>query len=122
MNAFKKELAGMLLDDHDSYRAMEQVVNNMDDVFKNMTLQKDYTDSYSMWYKFFNLLAMHFVGMIQMQCYDETVEASEDVKNMMRLFILLESAGETQYEEMLYDDINDNYRKTYDEIKESLLK
>jgi len=122
MNAFKKELAGMLLDDHDSYRAMEQVVNNMDDVFKNMTLQKDYTDSYSMWYRFLNLLAMHFVGMIRMECYDETVEASENAKNMMRLFILLESAGETQYEEMLYDDINDNYRKTYDEIKESILK
>lgn len=122
MNAFKKELAGMLLDDHDSYRAMEEVVNNMDDVFKNMTLQKDCTDSYSMWYSFFNLLAMHFAGMIQKQCYDDKVEASEDVKNMMKLFILIESAGETQYEEMLYDDINDSYRKTYDEIKESILK
>lgn len=122
MNAFKKELAGMLLDDHDSYRAMEQVVNNMDDVFKNMTLQKDYTDYYSMWYSFLNLLAMHFVEMIQRQCYDDNVEASEDVKNMMKLFILLESAGETQYEEMLCDYINENYRKTYDEIKEGILK
>jgi hypothetical protein len=122
MNAFKKELAGMLLDDHDSDRAMEQVVNNMDDVFKNMTLQKDYTDSYSMWYTFLNQLTMHFVYMIQRQCYDDDVEASEDVKTMMKVFILLESAGETQYEEMLYDDINDSYRKTYDEIKESILK
>ena len=117
MNAFKKELAGMLLDDSQSFRAMVKVVSDIDEVFANKTAQNRSGDNYSEWYTFLGALAMEMVSKIQKGCIADEQLPTEDDKSKMELFVLLEKAAGTQFEDMLYDELNDGFLEVYNEIK-----
>ena len=119
MNAFKKELAGMLLNDNDSWIAMEQVVRSIDEVLSNWTWQERCGDSYTGWSEFLGVLASEFVSKIQDCNILGDREPSDAVKEKMRLFIGIEKVAESEFEETLLDGLNEEYVKAYYEIKNS---
>ena len=122
MNAFKKELAGMLLDSKQVFDSMGQVVSGMDEIFTNLSMQIDYKDGWSMWETFISSLAACLCDKISGTCITEEMEVFEGAKGMIDTFILLEKAIGSEYECMLIDGVNDNYAKYYIDRKEELLK
>ena len=122
MNAFKKELAGMLLDSKQTFDSMEQIVSGMDEIFTNLSLQIDYKDETAIWETFISSLAACLCDKIVATCISEDMDVWEGSKSMIDIFILLEKAVGSEYECMLVDGVNDKYAEYYISRKEALLK
>ena len=122
MNAFKKELAGMLLDSDESFEAMEQIVSSMDEVFTNLAKQIDYKDTFSVWISFMAGIAYNLGEKIRETCLNEDMEVYEGAKPLIDAMILLEKITDTEYDNMVFDDINEKYKMYYFDRKKELLK
>lgn len=121
MNAFKKELAAKLLDDTQLDRAMEQVVNDIDDVFENKTRQERQDDNYSSWYTFIAELAGVMVDKLVSKCIFDNQEPDKNDEAIMQLVVLLDAAAGTNSWEVMLGNTNDAFEDRFMKIKCSLM-
>ena len=124
MNAFKKELAGMLLDDSQLLRSTEQIIHGMDYVFKNHSLQIGHPKTMIVWDMFLWDLMHSFTADIQERCVLEGQEIDEQTKNILDLVILLNRYfdADDSVQDMLRDNTNENFIEYYEARQKELLK
>jgi hypothetical protein len=116
MNAFKKELAGILLGDADGNRCMEKIIHDMNDVFSVYSQQKDCMDGLTAWFGFLSMLTMHMIGRIG-TVINDNLEPTEEDKLIIRLVIAIEKVTGSCFGEMLLDT-NEKIEKLYlEELK-----
>ena len=127
MNAFKKELAGILLDSNQTISAMQHVVEEMDYVLKNWgnQISEDYFDGWVMFLvAFYNLLGADIQKSVDIYDEENICNISfESIKEKTRLYISL-----TKYQDYdvgkqrLFDSIEGSARESYVEFYNSLEK
>ena len=127
MNAFKKELAGILLDSNQTISAMQHVVEEMDYVLKNLgnQISEDYFDGWVMFLvAFYNLLGADIQESVDIYDEENICNISfESIKEKTRLYISL-----TKYQDYdigkqrLFDSIEGSAKESYVEFYETLEK
>ena len=127
MNAFKKELAGILLDSNQTISAMQHVVEEMDSVLKNWANQisDDYFGGWGMFLEaFYNLLGADIQKSVDFDVITfDNIVFNDSVKERTRLYIFL-----TKYfdydtgKDSLFDSIEGNTQEKYIEFYNSLEK
>ena len=124
MNAFKKELAGMLLDNSQLLRSTKQIIQGMDYVFKNYSLQIEPAETMIVWDMFIWDLMHFFAADVQERCILESQEIDEQTKNIFDLVILLNRYfdADGSVKDMLRDNTNENFIEYYEARQKELLK
>ena len=128
MNAFKKELAGILLDSNQTIIAMQNVVEEMDYVLKNWENQLFQEYSFDGWGMFlgafYNLLGADIQESVDI--YDEADICNisfESIKEKTRLYIFLTKWQDYDIgKQYLFDSIEGSAKESYVEFYESLEK
>ena len=128
MNAFKKELAGILLDSNQTIIAMQHLVEEMDYVLKNWENQKlseDYFGGWGMFLEaFYNLLGADIQKSVDFDVITvDNIIFSDSVKEKTRLYIFLTKYFDYDIgKDSLFDSIEGNSQEKYIEFYNSLEK
>jgi hypothetical protein len=103
MKALEKEIAGMLLNDSQTTRAMEGVINCMDEVFTNLSSQIENDKPNIIWFYFLESLLTLIRGKIIDSCLTDNQDVYESQKEIIDLFIYLDNALQANTEDMIID-------------------
>ena len=124
MNAFKKELAGMLLDESQLLRSTGQIIRDMDYIFKNHSMQIEHPETMIVWDMFLWDLMHSFMADVQERCILESQEIDEETKNILDLVILLNRYFDTDdsVQDMVLENTNESFVEYYEKRKKELLK
>ena len=126
MNAFKKELAGILLDSNQTISAMQNVVEEIDYVLKNWESQtSEYSFGWCLFLEaFYNLLGADIQKSVDFDVITfDNIIFNDSVKERTRLYIFL-----TKYydygigKQGLFDSIEGSAKESYVEFYNSLEK
>ena len=127
MNAFKKELAGILLDSNQTIIAMQHVVEEMDYVLENLgyQLSEDTFGGWDMFLEaFYNMLGADIQKSVDFDVITfDNIIFSDSVKEKTRLHIFLTKYyGNDMGEDILFDSIEGDTQEKYIEFYKSLEK